>query len=96
MGDLLKFELARHPPAARGASTEDKSGTLTLGLFSPSSASVNKLHGRTVGGSEEGSPLWCLAIVCCAVVVYLVIAMHVTGQPSYSARANLTPRITLQ
>jgi hypothetical protein len=45
------------------------------------------------GKSETSLPLVGIAIVACAILAYTIVALHVVGQPHYSARANLLPPV---
>lgn len=93
MGEVVQFK------SGRGHYTHLPQRTRLVTSLSTKrwpACSDSSLPTQTSGRPEAGSPLGGIAIIVCATLMYALLTFHLTGQPSYSARANLSPAVIVQ
>jgi hypothetical protein len=98
VGDVVEFSSyrkdARNPQLIarleRELSLPTKLSALPQNVAHPA---LNANRWRSVAKPPSSIPLTGIAIVACAILAYAIVALHVTGQAHYSARANLQPPV---
>ncbi|AYG59450.1 hypothetical protein CCGE525_12070 [Rhizobium jaguaris] len=82
--DCAKLEEELAFPSPPTATRLDKRPRLTVD---------DQLPARKAFSNDAKFPSAAIAILTCAIIASVLISFHLTGQPHYSARANLQPSV---
>lgn len=92
VGEVVRFDRIKGAKSNRSVAETEQ----LLALPNPRQKALQTTSLKSEAEAGGAVSIVGLVVLACVVLAYCVCAFHLSGQPSYSARANLLPRNFIQ